>query len=106
MWLVAWSLAMLSMKPRSIWLIVHALETYIGLSTGLECGEPAELYIHSWTKPLIEALEAAEERRRESAENKRHVFIDALIEQTNDPRVLRDQCLSLLLLGGIPQRRV
>lgn len=32
-------------------------------------------------------------------ENKRYVFIDALIEETRDKKVLRDQCLNVLLAG-------
>ena len=56
--------------------------------------------VHGFFDAAIkEALEGADEIKQRSSESKRYVFIDALIEQTRDPKVLRDQCLSLLLAG-------
>lgn len=46
------------------------------------------------------ALDGAEEKKAEIAEEqKRYVFIDALVQQTRDKKVLRDQCLNVLLAG-------
>ena len=56
--------------------------------------------VHSFVDAAIkEALDAQHERLATEGEKRRYVFIDALIEQTRDPKVLRDQCLSLLLAG-------
>lgn len=56
--------------------------------------------VHAYIDAAIkEALGVADERRQLSSGKTRYVFIDALIEQTDDPKVLRDQCLSLLLAG-------
>ncbi len=52
---------------------------------------------HSYVDDAIkQALDAGDQRKDA---NRRYVFIDALIERTRDPTVLRDQCLSLLLAG-------
>ena len=48
---------------------------------------------------IKEALEAPEKDENETGGKKRYVFIDALIKQTREPKVLRDQCLSLMLAG-------
>lgn len=56
--------------------------------------------IHSFLdNAIVEALAVADERQIQQSQHKRYVFIDALIEQTKDPGVLRDQCLSLMLAG-------
>lgn len=56
--------------------------------------------VHRFLDSAIkEALEAKYERDSEPDNARKYVFIDALIEQTKDPKVLRDQCLSLLLAG-------
>lgn len=45
------------------------------------------------------ALEDSKRQTTEMAERKHYVFIDALIQETQDPKVLRDQCLNVLLAG-------
>lgn len=46
------------------------------------------------------ALDAAEGKAATSPnEERRYVFIDALVEQTRDKKILRDQCLNILLAG-------
>jgi len=50
-------------------------------------------------KAVQNALDSAEERRSMAVEEKRYVFVDALVDQTTDKRVLRDQCLNVLLAG-------
>lgn len=46
-----------------------------------------------------QALEESKHQTPEAAEKKPYVFIDALIQETQDPKVLRDQCLNVLLAG-------
>jgi cytochrome P450 len=51
---------------------------------------------------IAKALEASAKGRRqaEDAEDDgNYVFVEALVQQTRDPRVLRDQCLNVLLAG-------
>ena len=56
--------------------------------------------VHSFLgRAIEEALEVSHERSVQQTEHRRYVFIDALIQQTRDPRALRDQCMSLLLAG-------
>lgn len=56
--------------------------------------------IHSFLDRAIEeVLAVSDERLIQQSEYKRYVFIDELIQQTRDPVVLRDQCMSLLLAG-------
>jgi cytochrome P450 len=56
--------------------------------------------VHSFLdKAIEEALGVSDERLIQQSEHKRYVFIDALIQKTRDPVVLRDQCISLLLAG-------
>jgi cytochrome P450 len=56
--------------------------------------------VHSFLdKAIEEALEMSEEESIQQSKYKRYVFVDALIQQTRDPVVLRDQCVSLLLAG-------
>ena len=56
--------------------------------------------VHAFVDATIkEELEAADEKKDKSSEKKRYVFIDALIKQTRDPKVLRDQCFSLMVAG-------
>ncbi|CAN9273939.1 unnamed protein product [Alternaria alternata] len=56
--------------------------------------------IHSFLDRAIEeALAVSDERLIQQSKYKRYVFIDELIQQTRDPVVLRDQCMSLLLAG-------
>lgn len=45
------------------------------------------------------SLEDSKRTTAEQADRKNYIFIDALIQQTQDPKVLRDQCLNLLLAG-------
>jgi cytochrome P450 len=44
-------------------------------------------------------LKESEETRPEYLEKKNYVFLDALVQQTRDPKILRDQCLNVLLAG-------
>ena len=56
--------------------------------------------VHAFVDAAIdEALDFAKERRDEGPTKKRYVLIDALIEQTRDRAVLRDQCTSILIAG-------
>ncbi|KAK4899559.1 hypothetical protein LTR27_003292 [Elasticomyces elasticus] len=56
--------------------------------------------VHSFVDNAIkEALAMDRDPETESSKRVRYIFIDALIEKTRDPQVLRDQCLSLLLAG-------
>lgn len=45
------------------------------------------------------ALEGEEEQEDIRQEKSNYVFINALIQETRDPKVLRDQCLNILLAG-------
>jgi cytochrome P450 len=45
------------------------------------------------------ALEDSKQTTAEQLDKKNYVFIDALIQETQNPKVLRDQCLNLLLAG-------
>lgn len=46
------------------------------------------------------ALDSAEQKKAQKAsEPSRYVFIDALVQQTIDKKVLRDQCINVLLAG-------
>ena len=56
--------------------------------------------VHSFLdKAIEEALDLSDERLIQQSENKRYVFVDALIQETRDPVVLRDQCINLILAG-------
>ncbi|KAG9250648.1 cytochrome P450 [Emericellopsis atlantica] len=46
---------------------------------------------------VADALEDSDKKRAEKEES--YVFIKALLQQTRDPKVLRDQCLNVLLAG-------
>ena len=46
-----------------------------------------------------EALDRADNDRTEMTEQKRYVFINALVQHTRDRKALRDQCLNVLLAG-------
>jgi cytochrome P450 len=55
---------------------------------------------HRFVDNAVEsALEGSGERDEAGQEKSRYIFIDALIQETRDPKVLRDQCLNLLLAG-------
>lgn len=45
------------------------------------------------------ALDRVNSNGDRDADSKNYVFIDALTEETKDPKVLRDQCLNVLLAG-------
>jgi cytochrome P450 len=45
------------------------------------------------------ALEDSNVHTEEAREKKNYIFINAIIQETRDPRVLRDQCLNILLAG-------
>lgn len=56
--------------------------------------------VHAFVDDLVqEALTARAEQKDTPDGRRRYVFIDALIEQTKDPKVLRDQCLTLMFAG-------
>ena len=57
--------------------------------------------VHSFIDAAVtEALDAKEEgEKHQISDGTRYVFIDALIDQTRDPQVLRDQCLTLMFAG-------
>jgi cytochrome P450 len=56
--------------------------------------------VHAFLDDAVkEALSATDERKSQPSEKTRYVFIDALIEQSRDPRFLRDQCLTLMFAG-------
>ena len=56
--------------------------------------------VHAFVDAAIEeALDFVKERRGDSHTKKRYVLIDALIEQTRDRAVLRDQCTGILIAG-------
>ena len=56
--------------------------------------------VHSFVDAAIkEALELADENVVQTNEKKRYVFVDALIKQTRDPKVLRDHSLALMIGG-------
>lgn len=56
--------------------------------------------VHTFVDSAVgEALAAANKDTSESKPGSRYVFINALIEQTRDPKVLRDQSLSVLFAG-------
>ena len=54
---------------------------------------------------VAKALDASSEKKGhpgdhvDASEKGGYVFIDALVQQTRDPQVIRDQCLNLLLAG-------
>jgi hypothetical protein len=45
------------------------------------------------------ALEGSDLSTGAEKKNSNYIFINALIQETRDPKVLRDQCLNLLLAG-------
>jgi len=45
------------------------------------------------------ALEESVEKTNDESDKHNYVFINALIQETRDPKVLRDQCLNILLAG-------
>jgi cytochrome P450 len=45
------------------------------------------------------ALRESEGKPKDISAKKGYVFLDALIQETRDPKVLRDQCLNILLAG-------
>jgi cytochrome P450 len=45
------------------------------------------------------ALRESEGKPKDISAKKNYVFLDALIQETRDPKVLRDQCLNILLAG-------
>jgi cytochrome P450 len=45
------------------------------------------------------ALQESASIRKDSSEKKNYVFLDALVEETQNPKILRDQCLNVLLAG-------
>lgn len=57
--------------------------------------------VHSFVDAAVtEALNAKEEGEKyQISDGTRYVFIDALIDQTRDPQILRDQCLTLMFAG-------
>lgn len=56
--------------------------------------------VHTFVDAAIkEALDFGSEGHGGSGVRKRYVFVDALIEQTRDPAVLRDQCTGILIAG-------
>lgn len=55
---------------------------------------------HSFVDNAVkQALDNATDNSEEAVDRKNYVFIDALIQETRDPKVLRDQCLNVLLAG-------
>lgn len=48
---------------------------------------------------IKEALEDSKKPTPKTNDQKEYIFIDALIQETQDPKVLRDQCLNILLAG-------
>lgn len=51
-------------------------------------------------RAVARALEASAAKRSQAGEDGRgYVFIEALVQQPQDPIVLRDQCLNVLLAG-------
>lgn len=56
---------------------------------------------HSFVDAAVQrALDAADGKKEQAAgEKQRYVFIDALVQQTREKKVLRDQCLNVLLAG-------
>lgn len=46
-----------------------------------------------------QALEKTGENAVNDSPKKHYVFLDALVQETRDPKVLRDQCLNILLAG-------
>ncbi|KAK3714091.1 hypothetical protein LTR37_008120 [Vermiconidia calcicola] len=59
------------------------------------------LTTHSFVDAAVQrALDAADGKKEQAAgEKQRYVFIDALVQQTREKKVLRDQCLNVLLAG-------
>lgn len=45
------------------------------------------------------ALQDSAEQTEEAREKNNYIFINALVQETKDPKVLRDQCLNILLAG-------
>ena len=55
---------------------------------------------HSFVDDAVQkALDGSKEPTIEAAERTKYIFIDALIQATQDPKALRDQCLNILLAG-------
>ena len=50
-------------------------------------------------KAVAKALVVSTRHEKSEKEQSNYIFIDALIQQTQDPIVLRDQCLNVLLAG-------
>ncbi|KAF2477703.1 cytochrome P450 [Lindgomyces ingoldianus] len=48
---------------------------------------------------VTEALEDSSRKSPEELDGRNYVFLNALIQETQDPKVLRDQCMNILLAG-------
>ena len=56
--------------------------------------------VHSFVDKIVsEALKDAKSSTSSFAPEGRYVFLKALIDLTKDPKVLRDQCVNVLLAG-------
>jgi cytochrome P450 len=47
----------------------------------------------------LEASAKGQRQAEDAEDDGNYVFVEALVQQTRDPRVLRDQCLNVLLAG-------
>jgi cytochrome P450 len=55
---------------------------------------------HSFVDDAVKkALENSSRAKPKTTEKEDYIFLDALVQETRDPKVLRDQCLNLLLAG-------
>jgi len=61
--------------------------------------ETCHRFVDSAVSQALEDSKVNVDKEDEVDDKKNYVFLDALIQETQDPKVLRDQCLNLLLAG-------
>ncbi|KAJ5715294.1 cytochrome P450 alkane hydroxylase [Penicillium malachiteum] len=90
---------MRSILARTISLNAVALETYTGFWGGKKFRDACKV-CHEFVDNVVQkALHPPRNSEARSSDKGPYIFIEALFEKTTDPKVLRDQCINILLAG-------